>query len=203
MNISLNYYDYKLLVEQTVINYYGNLGKILPNSFSSLERIFFMNLLIKYNVGNTQFLLDERRKVILNIDTIINNMKNYRDIHNCSYDGRIVYRLKLDFSNVSKMYFRLKDLFNFGYDRSGIYKVGLMSVKNYIEIWDQTYINSEEDHSTSVLFLFDPKGKTIMDEYDIPVVLFDLRLGSFLGIPPKHWIMIKQFMLDCRSNLFL
>ena len=203
MSRSLNYYDYKLLVEHTINNYYGNIGKILPKSFSSLERIFFTDLLRNYNVGQNNMTTDKTGNLILNVDLVITNMTNYRNIHQCKYNGRLVYNLKLDFSTISRTYNKLRNIFNFGYDRTMNYSTGIQSIKNYLEIWDQTYINSESDNLTSILFLFDPKGKTDITEYEIPVVLFDLRLGSFLGIPPKYWITIKQFVLDCRSNLFL
>jgi hypothetical protein len=60
-----------------------------------------------------------------------------------------------------------------------------------------------EEKNTSVLFINDPKSITDINEYDISVVLFDNRLGDFLGIPVEYWRVLRRFVLDCRSNLFL
>ena len=100
MSRSLNYYDYKLLVEQSVINYYANIGKIIPKNFSAFEKIFFMDLLRKHNVGQSNYTSDSKGNLILNADLVQMNMVNYRDIHKCSYYGRQVYNLKIDFSKV-------------------------------------------------------------------------------------------------------
>ena len=37
--ISLNYYDYRLLVNETIINYYSNIGRYIPNNFKEMELV--------------------------------------------------------------------------------------------------------------------------------------------------------------------
>ena len=191
MSRSLNYYDYKLLVEHTINNYYGNIGKILPKSFSSLERIFFTDLLRNYNVGQNNMTTDKTGNLILNVDLVITNMTNYRNIHQCKYNGRLVYNLKLDFSTISRTYNKLRNIFNFGYDRTMNYSTGIQSIKNYLEIWDQTYINSESDNLTSILFLFDPKGKTDITEYDYTDNIEKVELNKFIFDETKFNLFIE------------
>lgn len=205
MSISLNSYDYKLLVETTITNFYAYKGKYLPNSFKGFERAFYMELLIKYNIGHTNVLRDERGHIILNMNVILDEMATYKAIHNKKYRNRPIYRLELNFSNVSKTYLKLKDIFTFGYGENHVYKNGIRGIHNFIEIWDQNYLSEDVEGilDTRVLFIYDPQGKTDLSEYLVPVVAYDLRLGNFLGIDPKYWNKIRNFRLDCRSNMFL
>ena len=111
--ISLNYYDYKVLVEQTVINYYSNLGKYIPNGFERLEKIFFAELLMRYPVGQSSHLAYINGKLILNIDTVIENITGYKLVHNRFYNCRPIYKMSLRFSDISKTYIKLFDIFRF------------------------------------------------------------------------------------------
>ena len=85
---------------------------------------------------------------------------------------------------------------------------GLSAIYNLIEIYNQTYLVGQDDNDTvitSVLFIYDQKGN--LDNYhytdDFPLVLYDNKLGNFLGIPVIYWNKIRAFTLDCRSDMFL
>jgi hypothetical protein len=121
--------------------------------------------------------------------------------NNTEYNERSLYRYKwLPKKNIYSMYRKLNTIYEFG---------GIEAVHNLLEIYDQTYIfgddSAEIANITSVVFIYDPKGDISKYDYseDFPVVLYDNRLGNFLGIPIKYWNKIKMFVLDCRSNLFL
>ena len=215
MSSAINYYDYKMVIEQTVANYYSFLGKFVPSRFSRKERVFYLDLLKNYNIGQSRVLYNmndpDKKERVLDIDIILNNMKDYVELHNRQYFGKLIYRVTLNFTTLSRVYNKLKNIFMYGYNLNLKYSDGLRGVRNYIEIWDQTYmVGSDSDEldnidgkQTSVLFINDPKAITNIDEYDIPVVLFDNRLGEFLGIPVEFWRVLRRFVLDCRSNLFL
>jgi hypothetical protein len=215
MSSAINYYDYKMVIEQTVANYYSFRGKYLPARFSKKERIFYLEILRNYNIGQSRVLYDinntDKNERVLDIDIILNNMKDFVELHNREYFGKLIYRITLNFTTLSRVYNKLKNIFMYGYNLNLKYREGLRGIRNYIEIWDQTYMvgsGSEELDAidvkqTSVLFINDPRSITNIDEYDIPVVLFDNRLGDFLGIPVEYWRVLRRFVLDCRSNLFL
>ena len=205
---SLNYYDYTLLVEQSVLNYYANLGKYLPNEFKKREKVFYLELLGEPGVGKTNAVLDKKNKLVFNTYFVIENMKNYVTIHNKTYKGRKIYRLTLTFSSLSRTYNMLREIFEMNYNIKKNYREALRSVYNYIEIWDQTYMVGADEKGqfqidTAVLFMYNPKGDMDTSDYIIPIVLYDNQLGNFLGIPQKYWKNMKTFTLDCRSNLFL
>jgi hypothetical protein len=213
MMSSINFYEYKMIIEQTIINYYSLIGKTAPLSFSSKEHIFYMELLHKYNIdkSNKLYNLKAGNKIcILDIQTILANIKSYLALHP-SNKTSVIYRLKLNVSSLHKIYKLLKDIFMLTYDKTNTYTDAVKSVHNYIEIWDQTYISGVDtkeltnilEKKTCILFINDPSGKTKLEKYNVPVVLFDERLGEFLGIPQKYWQNLKNFILDCRSNLFL
>ena len=213
MSSSINFYEYKLLIEQTIINYYSLIGKTAPLSFSSKERIFYMELLHKYSIdkSNKIYNLKSGNKIcILDIQTILANMKSYLELYP-SNKKTVIYRFKLNVSSLHKIYKLLKEIFLFTYDETTRYTDAVKSVHNYIEIWDQTYISGIDtteltdilEKKTCVLFINDPSGKTKLEKYNVPVVLFDERLGEFLGIPQKYWQNLRNFILDCHSNLFL
>lgn len=215
MASAINYYDYKMIIEQTITNYYSLLGKYIPSKFSTKERIFFTDLLLHNNIGQSRVLYktdkDGKRERILDIEIILGNMRDFVELNNRVYFGKKIYRVTLSFASITKIYRRLKSIFMFGYEKDMKYKSGIRGIRNYIEIWDQTYmvgsdsseLDNIEEKRSSVLFMYDPKGITDLDDYEVPVVLFDSRLGVFLGIPDEYWRVLKNFVLDCRSNLFL
>jgi len=215
MSSAINYYDYKMVIEQTVANYYSFMGKILPARFSRKERIFYLDILKNYNIGQSRVLYNinnpDKNERVLDIDIILNNMKDYVELHNRKYFEKLIYRITLNFTTISRVYNKLKNIFMYGYNLNLKYRDGIKGVRNYIEIWDQTYmvgsdsedLDNIDEKQTSVLFINDPKSVTNIEEYDIPVVLFDNRLGEFLGIPVEYWRVLRRFVLDCRSNLFL
>jgi hypothetical protein len=215
MSSAINYYDYKMIIDQTVANYYSFLGKFLPGKFSKKERVFYLEILKNYNIGQSRVLYNinnpDKNERVLDIDIILNNKKDYVNLHNRKYFGKLIYRLTLNFTTISRVYNKLKNIFMYGYNLNLKYRQGLKGVRNYIEIWDQTYMVGSDNEDlddihekqTSILFINDPKSITNIDEYDIPVVLFDNRLGDFLGIPVEYWRVLRRFVLDCRSNLFL
>jgi hypothetical protein len=215
MSSAINYYDYKMIIEQTVTNYYSFLGRFLPTRFSQKERVFYLEILKNYNIGQSRVVydtdIDGKKERVLDVEIIIDNMRSFVDLNNRQYFGKLIYRITLNFSNLSRIYNKLKNIFMYGYNVNLKYRDGLKGIRNYIEIWDQTYMvgsDSQEleniqEKQSSVLFINDPKGTTDIDEFSIPVVLFDNRLGEFLGIPMEYWRVLRRFVLDCRSNLFL
>ena len=212
MTSSINFYEYKMIVEQTVINYYSLIGKTIPSRFSSKERIFYLELLQNYTIEKSQKVYNltaGHKKCVLDIKLILENMKSFVKLHQSNKIP--IYLLKLTISNLHKIYKLLKDIFLFRYINNQTYSDALKSVHNYIEIWDQMYMSGSDsaeldniiEKTTCILFVNDPNGKTGLDDYNVPIVLFDDRLGNFLGIPSIYWHNLPNFILDCRSNLFL
>jgi hypothetical protein len=201
---SINYFDYKLLVEETVRNYCANLGFLYPSNFKKMESIFFNNILKKYNLWYSDVVNDNTGDApifIINIRTIVNRMLEFISYNDVQYNNKSIYNYKwLPIKNTYSMFKKLHVIYEHG---------GIDAIYNLIEIYNQTYLvgDNEIDNQglTSVLFIYDQKGDLQNYNYspDFPFVLYDNKLGDFLGIPVIYWNKIRGFTLDCRSDMFL
>ena len=190
---TLNTFDYRLLLEETVRNYCSNTRQIYPSNFKRVENIFFNEILKNNILWYNDIVYDnsvEPHIFIININTIVNNMLEFIKNNNTEYNDRTLYRYRwLPKKNIYSIYRKLNTIYEFG---------GIDGVYNLLEIYDQTYIfgddSDENTNITSVVFIYDPKGDINKYDYseDFPFVLYDNRLGNFLGIPIKYWNKIRN-----------
>jgi hypothetical protein len=201
---SINYFDYKLLIEETVRNYCANLGFLYPSNFKNMESIFFNKILKKYKLWESDTVNDnsgETTVFVINIKTIVNRMLEFILNNRIEYNNKNIFVYKwLPIKNTYSMFKKLHGIYEHG---------GIDAIYNLLEIYNQTYLVGDNDTDnagiTSVLFIYDPKGDLQKYDYspDFPFVLYDNKLGEFLGIPVIYWNKIRAFTLDCRSNMFL
>jgi hypothetical protein len=201
---SINYFDYKLLVEETVRNYCANLGFLYPSNFKKMESIFFNKILKKYKLWESDTVNDNSGDIpifIINIKTIVHRMLEFISNNKVEFNNKNIFVYKwLPIKNTYSMYKKLHGIYEFG---------GIDAIYNLLEIYNQTYLvgDNEQDNSSiaSVLFIYDPNGDLGKYDYspDFPFVLYDNKLGEFLGIPVIYWNKIRAFTLDCRSDMFL
>jgi hypothetical protein len=201
---SINYFDYKLLVEETVRNYCANLGFLYPSNFKNMESIFFNKILKKYKLWESDTVNDNSGEIpifIINLKTIVHRMIDFISSNKVEFNNKNIFVYKwLPIKNTYSMYKKLHGIYEFG---------GIDAIYNLLEIYNQTYLvgDNEQDNSSiaSVLFIYDPKGDLGKYDYspDFPFVLYDNKLGEFLGIPVIYWNKIRAFTLDCRSDMFL
>jgi hypothetical protein len=201
---SINYFDYKLLVEETIRNYCSNLGLLYPSNFKKMEKIFFDTILKHHILWQSDTVYDNTGSqpvFVINIRTIVMRILDYISSNEIDYYDRPVYKYKwLPIKNIYSIYKKLHVIYEYG---------GINAIYNLIEIYNQTYLVGQDDNNdavtTSVLFIYDLKGN--LDNYnysdDFPLVLYDNKLGDFLGIPVIYWNKIRGFTLDCRSDMFL
>jgi len=204
---SINYFDYKLLVEETIRNYCSNLGLLYPTSFKRMETIFFETILKNHILWQSDTVNDNSGDTpifVINIRTIVGRILEFISNNEIEYNDKSLYKFKwLPIKNTYAIYKKMHGIHEYG---------GINAIYNLLEIYNQTYLvgqdaNDANDDSaiTSVLFIYDPKGD--LDKYnyseDFPLVLYDNKLGEFLGIPVIYWNKIKGFTLDCRSDMFL
>lgn len=200
---SINYFDYKLLVEETVRNYCANLGLLYPNSFKKTENMFFNVILKNHILWLNDTINNEQGDIVLNLRTIINRIYEYISYNDIEYNSKPIYNYKwLPIKNSYALYKKLNGIFEYG---------GINAIYNLLEIYNQTYLVGDNEHDvdkyglTSVLFIYDQKGDLTNYAYspEVPIVLYDNKLGEFLGIPPIYWNKIRGFTLNCHSDMFL
>jgi hypothetical protein len=201
---SINYFDYKLLVEETVRNYSANLGLLYPSNFKKMESIFFNRILKTNNLWSSDTVNDNSGDIpifILNIRTIVTRMLEFISNNEVEVNNKDIYTYKwLPIKNTYAMYKKLHGIYEHG---------GMNAIYNLLEIYNQTYLVGSDDQDntdlSSVLFIYDQKGDIQKYNYspDFPLVLYDNKLGDFLGIPVIYWNKIRAFTLDCRSDMFL
>lgn len=200
---SINYFDYKILVEETVKNYCANLGLLYPYSFKKIENIFFNTILKKNILWQSDIINNEEGNRILNLRTIINRIYEFISYNDIEFNNKSIYNFKwLPIKNSYALYKKLNAIYEYG---------GINAIYNLLELYNQTYLledvnlNAENYYLTSVLFIYDQKGDLSNYDYspEVPIVLYDNKLGEFLGIPSIYWNKIRVFMLNCHSDMFL
>jgi hypothetical protein len=163
---SINYFDYKLLVEETVRNYSANLGLLYPSNFKKMESIFFNRILKTNNLWSSDTVNDNSGDIpifILNIRTIVTRMLEFISNNEVEVNNKDIYTYKwLPIKNTYAMYKKLHGIYEHG---------GMNAIYNLLEIYNQTYlVGSDEQDNTdlsSVLFIYDQKGDIQKYNYSI------------------------------------
>jgi hypothetical protein len=204
--LSLNSFDYYVLVIETVKNYCAYNGLNDPYNFKLYQRKFYENILTPNNLTqlNTSNTIKEDDNDILNITTILNRIKNFVKYNKLQFRELDVFRINWT-EKLIKMFYKLL---------ANIYSVKeLTSINNMLELNDQLFlnINFDEDEdiiddnnpfNTKILFKYSANTQQKIDKTRIPLVLFDTRLGIELDIPDFE-LHYRTFILDCRSDFYL